>query len=285
MQQSSYLLVPTDFSPCAHQALRYALDLAQRTQAGLLLYHAVHLPVGGRHGLTAHKLVEQMQADAHARFGQLCRQVPALAQVPHQTLVEVGYLFENVVALLDRRRIDLIVMGTRGAHQVVGRLLGSNASRLMGQGLCPVLAVPERIPAPQQPPRRILFATDYATVTTERTLQPLVALAQAYEADITVLKVVAGAAVPPNADPMPVATAPPPDQVHLQMFFERVRASYYLSQHDDVEEGIEDFIRLHHIDLLAMMPRRHSVFRQLFHGSHTRRMALRTDLPLFSFPG
>lgn len=99
------------------------------------------------------------------------------------------------------------------------------------------------------------------------------------------LKVDAEGPMPPDEELVTVGAPPLPNQVRMQVYFDRVRSSYYLTHHEDVGEGIEDFVRLHDIDVLAMMPRRHSVFERLTRGSHTRRMALRAHLPLFAFPG
>ncbi|SDJ75400.1 Nucleotide-binding universal stress protein, UspA family [Catalinimonas alkaloidigena] len=268
------ILVPTDFSACSKQAIRFALQIARLSGARLILYHAVHPPVSTSVSIMINKLIRQMRLDAERDLKQLLLNMPELQQVAPQIILEAGFMEDRLPELIAQHEVDLVVMGTRGASKGIASVLGSNTTRVIEQVTCPVLAVPEK--ASLAPIRRILFATDYEPVPSEKVIAPLVKLAQIFDAEITVLKV-------DEEERGALTMTETLGKVRLQLYFDRVRSSYHLTTHEDVAEGIEDYIRMYPIEMLAMMPRRHTVFERLFKESHTRRMALHTNYPLLTF--
>jgi len=58
--------------------------------------------------------------------------------------------------------------------------------------------------------------------------------------------------------------------------------SVYQQKDDDVVVGINRFVDKHGVDLLVMIPRKHSMLSSLFHESNTQRMAFHTHVPLLA---
>jgi nucleotide-binding universal stress UspA family protein len=52
--------------------------------------------------------------------------------------------------------------------------------------------------------------------------------------------------------------------------------------HDDVAEGIENFVLEKRAQLLALVARKHSFLASLFHDSVTRKMTLHAQVPLLA---
>ncbi|WP_431215135.1 universal stress protein [Puia sp. P3] len=52
----------------------------------------------------------------------------------------------------------------------------------------------------------------------------------------------------------------------------------------NVAHAITEFVSTHHIDMLAMIPHRHSLFDKLFHPSVTKGVILKTKIPLLILP-
>lgn len=142
MKGYQHILMATDFSDGAPQAVQRAVELAQHYQARLTLLHVVEsFPiVDSTYGPIMPfeiDLTEQMVAAARTRIDALGEQ---LSVPPERRLVEVGSPKVEIVRIAEVQGVDLIVVGSHGRHGV-GLLLGSTASSVIHHAGCDVLAV------------------------------------------------------------------------------------------------------------------------------------------------
>jgi len=137
------ILVPSDFSECSDEALRYGLELARRFDASLHLLHVVQDPVTqpwAAEGFSAplFEVVEQWQRQAEAR---LRASVPDADRHRVTVASVVATPYAEILAYAAANDVDLIVMGTHGRSGVSHMLLGSIAERVVRRAPCPVLTV------------------------------------------------------------------------------------------------------------------------------------------------
>ncbi|PPK87610.1 nucleotide-binding universal stress UspA family protein [Neolewinella xylanilytica] len=164
MKPVKSILVPTDFSPAAMNAYRYALRLADELDAAIHLLFAlppaVSAPGYGSFVNVTDLMIDNSRQDLLAFYRKgLTLEAGKLRHVPAiQTYVEIGDLRYSIRRQVQREKNDLIVMGTTGSQGAWDDLLGTNTSVLMNRAPCPILIVPEQ--ATYQPLRDICFATD-----------------------------------------------------------------------------------------------------------------------------
>jgi len=149
MAHITRILVPTDFSAPADEALDYAVWLAGRLGAHVQLLHVLDDPFVTQ-GLAAEAFIVEAPV---LRTGLLRHAQERLA---HRTAAAKGadvridseVLFGNgaktIAEYAADRGVDLIVMGTHGRTGMAHLLLGSVAERLVRTAPCPVLTVRER---------------------------------------------------------------------------------------------------------------------------------------------
>ncbi|MDA0167107.1 universal stress protein [Solirubrobacter ginsenosidimutans] len=130
-------------TPEAHEALRFAAELAKETSAKLTLYTViarraeVFSPVIGRDAEEA--FLATVREDVHAA------QDKALAALPEGVEATEELLEGDTVdalAALDEHEIDLLVCGSRGYGPVRRVLLGGVLRKLVRRAACPVVVVP-----------------------------------------------------------------------------------------------------------------------------------------------
>ena len=143
MTQFRRIVCPTDFSPTADAAVRYAASLAKAYGAELVLLHVlpqVHYPLRGLGMATAYP---HLQEELHTRGKErLQAALAAITDVPGvQTELRDGEAYEGVLACAHDRGADLIVIGTHGHTGLRHALLGSTAERVVRLAECPVLTV------------------------------------------------------------------------------------------------------------------------------------------------
>jgi nucleotide-binding universal stress UspA family protein len=103
-----------------------------------------------------------------------------------------GDVARSIAAHAEEKRADLIALSTHGRGRVRDRLFGTIAQRVLGSGATPVLLVrpPDDGACPPFEPRMILVPLD-GTRTAEAALKPAEMLAQALEARVHLVRVVA----------------------------------------------------------------------------------------------
>jgi nucleotide-binding universal stress UspA family protein len=136
----SRILVPTDFSETADQALDYARQLGGHVGASLHLFHVMQEPLlaDGLSG-EADEPSRHDEAVAETRRGLASRSVGTASAE-----FAVGDTATNIVAYASRLGADLIVMGTRGRTGIAHLLLGSVAESVVRTAACPVVTVRQR---------------------------------------------------------------------------------------------------------------------------------------------
>ena len=135
------ILLATDFSPSSQAALQYAVVVAKRYQANLVVVHVVSESVYAE--VPSELLAEAKTrtiADVRTRLEQFR---PGLEELQTEFILEEGHVADTLLALTQSKSIDLVIVGTRGHRRLERFLLGSVAEKLSRQAGCPVLVVPE----------------------------------------------------------------------------------------------------------------------------------------------
>jgi universal stress protein A len=138
------ILVPTDFSPHADEAMRLASDLSRRYEAPLTLAY-VYEPVSyalpdGLVMYTAPQLSE-LSARFDERLADAQKKAIDAGAVRVERRLLQGFIGNEITNLAAEGGFDLIVMGTHGRRGFQRLLLGSIAERVMRTAPCPVLTV------------------------------------------------------------------------------------------------------------------------------------------------
>ncbi len=140
------ILVPTDFSSCSRQGLRYAISLAERFQSHITILHVLDK-----------KLIEQSCRFGLDEEGEIKRKIWIKTKenleeflknenwkdVQIQKEIVCGTPFQEIVKKAQEIKADLIVLGGCGGTVELDRLFfGSTAEKVVRLLPCPVLCVP-----------------------------------------------------------------------------------------------------------------------------------------------
>jgi nucleotide-binding universal stress UspA family protein len=136
------ILVPTDFSPGAAEALRFAVELARPIDAALTLLHAYQLPSyyfpDGSVYTTSASVAADIISSVTSELERARRDTDAQGVAARVSSVEG----QPAAAILEAARgHDLVVMGTHGRTGLRHLLLGSVAEKVVRSASCPVLTV------------------------------------------------------------------------------------------------------------------------------------------------
>jgi universal stress protein A len=137
----SLILVPVDFSPHAERALDYAIMLAGKLPARLLLLHVIHtFPLGVTEmGPTLPQAYLQgIESEVRQSLEKYQQRLDE-AGLAGETTITYGVPFEEIAQFAKTRQVDLIVIGTHGRTGLEHLFLGSVAEKVVRFAPCPVL--------------------------------------------------------------------------------------------------------------------------------------------------
>jgi universal stress protein A len=135
------ILVPTDFSPPATEAVRVAHDLARATGAGVVVFHVSRPPAVVSNG--DRPLSTPARGELKDVWEELRKIQPKdpSVRVEHEVIVADQPDAEHILGLLQERGCDLIVMGTHGRTGLRHLLFGSVTEDVVRKAHCPVMVV------------------------------------------------------------------------------------------------------------------------------------------------
>ncbi len=139
----SIILVPTDFSAHAEYAYTWALELAVRWNAKVVLFHATPMLSSLVYPETMYAVdLARMEQDGLAEAEKQLKAAAAkkgVSTVTVETKVVMGEAVHEICAAANECRADLIVMGSHGRTGLAHVFLGSVAERVVRHATCPVL--------------------------------------------------------------------------------------------------------------------------------------------------
>jgi nucleotide-binding universal stress UspA family protein len=271
------ILIPTDFSEMAENAARYAVQLSRLSNARLILFHAYHVPVVTTEVPVVMPVREEIEEDTLNALKQLELKLKEKnPDVNIECACSYGLAVDEIVAYVEEKNIDLVVLGMQGAGYLSERLIGSVTTSLMRKVKCPLLVVDGE--NKYREIKKVVLAADYKEIQNKNTFEPLKTMVNMFGATVHVLNVVRE----------PVGVLPTTEEaasgVRLEHYLEDVEHSFHYIENSDVVDGINEYVDSVQADMVVMIPRSHNAFRKIFHEPETKRMAFHTHVPLLILP-
>lgn len=178
------ILLPTDFSENARNAAAYALQLLKDIPAHFHLLHVIPIPAKD---LGIGNLV--MSGETRQKFEYLVNWLESIKQNGEHHFhisFKVNYFIEAVREQVKEKNIDLILMGTKGASNKRGAIVGKHTSDVIMKVKCPALAISEK--ATYKAHKKVLFPTDYKIHYSSKMLETLLNLTNLSRASVKILE-------------------------------------------------------------------------------------------------
>lgn len=153
------ILYATDLTKNSTYAFYYAIDLARKHDARIIILHCVEeIPpsvyarvayLDSAKILRENKNQEKKQNVAKIKEGlrQFCQRVESHIGLPcvnlvSEVIVKEGHATEEILNTADAKKCDVIVLGTHGKGWLKHAFLGSVASTVLGKTRKPVFIIP-----------------------------------------------------------------------------------------------------------------------------------------------
>ena len=271
------ILVPTDFSEEAANAIRYAGALAARNKSRVVLAHAIPVEFlttqeGSEVALPPAPQQQAYYLNKLTEFGKNILQDNG-PDVEMEAVCKTGSLPDNLGKLVRSQQAGLVVMGTHGAHHLPETLLGTHTYHFIRHAECPVLMIPGK--AAFREIKKIAYASDFEVEDESPYLQQLLVFAEPFSPQLYIVNI-------RSEEQLSVV----PDQKVLDNIQARFPDKFCIAQirEDDVVAALRNFVEDNQIDVLVISIQKRILLERLFHRSISKELAFHYDGPLLALP-
>ncbi|WP_224491438.1 universal stress protein [Robertkochia flava] len=269
------IVLPTDFSDNAWNAISYAVQLFANETCQLYFLHTyvpafyrVDYAIGGpAYSGIDDAMIQATISGLENTVARVKEEYPNDKHTYHQHYA-FNLLTDEVKELCEKEDIDLVIMGTKGATGAERILFGSNAVFMMRKIDVPLIVIPGAYAFKK--PVSVLFPNDFLMIPDKEVLKPLLQLLKNNHAHLDVVHV----------------------QEDREMTRQQEHNKYVLHErladcnYDflEIQEGympdaIKDMIDEGPYDLLVMLNRKHSFLERLLLRQNVDSLGFEVEIP------
>lgn len=180
------ILVPVDFSDVSKYAADFAVDLAEKSNAEIIMMHSMHFNYFNDFphatGLNLQQMIEEVKESVENNMQRFIDELKTNVSIQYK--ISSIHLVEAVKEIIAEENIGLVVIGTEGSSGWSELLVGSHTERIVRWADCPVISVP--CPATFDGVKKILVPIDLREIQ-DGFMQQLAKLQQLFSAHMEFL--------------------------------------------------------------------------------------------------
>lgn len=268
------IIVPTDFSDNAYNALRYAVQLLKDEICTFyilntytpVVYDPEYLNTAATLSLTEIAQRQSMQG-LEDTFNRIKNEFNN-PNHRFETISAFNYLSDELQIQTEEKDIDLIIMGTQGATGAKEVIFGSQTMHVIKKIKTPLLAVPSGYRFNSL--KNILFPSDLELEFEESKLRIAKELAAKNKSQIHILHMLTKTSLNETQEDC---------RKKLENYFEGISKEFHFVQSDSLVESINKLEKQLDIDMLVMMNNKHSFFENLLFQPAVENIGFHTQIP------
>jgi nucleotide-binding universal stress UspA family protein len=267
------LIVPTDFSPVATNAMNYAADMALQIHASMMIFHVYQVPVAVSEVPLPLVSLDELKAQAESKLAKLKSDLEHITsgKVKIYTEARLGNTVDELEDVCDKIKPFAVIMGSVGHSAVERAVFGSTTLTTIKHLTSPVISIP-RGKEYGKGIKKIGFACDFREIATTTPVAVIKNFVKEFNAELHVL----------NVDYKDKLSRPdtPEQSALLHGEIQDLNPVYHFIEHPDIEDGINEFVEKNNLDLIISIPKKHKLLDGLFKPSSTRQLIFQSHVPV-----
>ncbi len=274
------ILLPTDFSDNAWNAIAYAMDYFVHEECLFFILHTYtptlyrpdYILGGPSFSAIPDKGVEIAQAGLEKTVADIKKKHPNKKH-RYKTISAFNILTDEIQEVTQREQIDLIIMGTQGATGAKEVIMGTHTVHVIRKASIPVLAIPYGYSYTEV--RTIVFPTDFTTSYDSGALQYLVDLTKIKKAKLIVLHV---------KEEYVLSEEQEENKKVLAKFIDSIPHTFEEVKGQLMPNAIHHYAEKNKSGLLAMINRKHTFLERLVTQPNVDAIGYHTKIPFLVLP-
>jgi len=270
------ILLPTDFSKNSINAINYAVELFKNEQCEFYVINiqkASSFVSDDLMTMTSSATIYHTLIDiAKKSIKNVIDEIKSTYNNnlhKFYSIVDYDNFVDGINQACKTRKIDLIVMGTKGASGAEKVLFGSNTARIMQRCATPVFAVPDGCKFNNLD--RIVFTSNYQTTYSIDDIRPLLDISSLYNSKIDILHL--------TNDDDNLTQSQENNKALLDECFADLKHEFINLEKNDIFKTVHHYIKDNNIKALVMTSRHHPFFERLFTRHLVETFAFKIDIP------
>ncbi|WP_394773754.1 universal stress protein [Flavobacterium sp.] len=269
------ILVPTDFSEHAEDALKVAAQIAKKNNSEIIVLHMLELPsqmsdavLGGAsipETMLFMKKANEMLDEISSR--------PYLDDISVTEIVKMDKPIHGISQVSKDYDVDLIIMGSHGSSGIEELLIGSNTEKVVRNSEIPVLVIKKNIT--NFSTSNIVFASDFSDET-KKPFEKLLNFTKSFESKIHLVTI----CTPNSFKPTHVVEKSMND---FASEFSLTNYETHIYNDTNIEKGIINFSNSINADLIGMCTHGRTGFAHFFNGSISEGLVNHAVKPVLTF--
>ncbi|WP_339895467.1 universal stress protein [uncultured Algibacter sp.] len=272
------ILIPTDFSENAMNAIKYAIELFKYEKSDYYIMNAYQDDIYADETLlekeSLDKITKRISKKSLKALEIILNKIKELSPNPRHTyniISSNNMLLDETDKIVDEKNIDIIVMGTRGKTNDKKLTFGSHTLQVLKYVQCPVLAIPENYKYNQ--PKHILFPTNYLLPYKRRELKLLCEMVSPYRTVIDMLYV---------SKSKKLSMRQEDNQNFIKEELCKNSLNFKIANSKHIINAIYAYIKENYIDMLVMVNTRHSFLESNLFLSTVDELSLHLKIPFLA---
>jgi nucleotide-binding universal stress UspA family protein len=271
------ILLPTDFSKNAWNAIKYASELYKRESVEFFILNAFKVKSYDIESVFVAKPGDKEYDTALEQSEKELAKVLKMTEIkniyPSHTYFSMSIFdtpLDAIKAAVELKDIDLVVMGTKGATDQKSVVYGSNAIDVMEKVRnCPVLVIPNT--ASFKEPKEIVFPTSFKTHYKRRELKYIYEISKLSNSTISILHINA-------ADQL--SDLQKQNKAFLEDCFDGIEYSFHWFDSRNVNTGLEEFVDRRRSDMIVFINKKHAFLDSIFSRPLVKDLGTTSQIPV-----
>ncbi|WP_452226756.1 universal stress protein [Lacinutrix cladophorae] len=271
------ILLPTDFSKNSWNAIKYALHFYEYSICNFYLLHVNKLNNIAMDDTSyiatsttiQDEYIKPSKKKLVALLKKIANQIPNNTNHKFYTVSDYNFFIESIREQVQEKKINTIVMGTKGASGLKKYIVGSNTADVITKVKCTTLVVPEN--AKYHKIEEIAFPTDYSINYNLQTLFPLSKILDRTTSQLRIIHI--------KTEAEKLNTNQEKNKELLADYFNNYKYSFHYLTSKKVEDAVQCFIESRDVDLITMVAKNLNYFQQILFHNKVEEISYHTDIP------
>ena len=286
------ILVPVDFSDFSPRICEYAMEIAKKFNADILLFHTyfasaietVPFSDSYTYNATVVEVLSEVEKNAKVRIKELYYDIRNKLELEKVEGIEVDYALSGgtasseILNMCTTYKPDLVIMGSRGETAGTTNLLGSVVSNVIEEAKIPILILSDQgVNINLDRIDNIMYATDFDKADF-RAIANLKYITKPYNMKIHCVHFEG------HYEDDPIEKH---QMELLRKYLGRTlgepNVHCEIKHMEDKGKGIEQYVGDNNIGMIAILARKHNLLERLFLGQMSRKLFIKTHIPILIF--
>jgi nucleotide-binding universal stress UspA family protein len=269
------ILVPTDFSAHAENALRVAAQIAKKSNSEIALLHMMEIPHQMNDAITEATGIPELMLFIKKSNETLLelKGKDYLKGIQVTEHVEFERAFDGILSFSNKNKIDLIVMGSHGVSELEEIMVGSNTEKVVRLSEVPVLVIKKD--TSELKVTNFVFASDFSKEI-KKSFKKMIDFSKIFDAKLNLVTICTPNSFRPTALSEKIMT-------DFLTDFKITNYSTHIYNDVNIEKGILNFSNSINADLIGLCTHGRTGLAHFFTGSIGEDLVNHAAKPVITF--